>query len=185
MSGDPFEKKRLDAFLDGKLSTTSRETPKHFGGGAPDPEIDPTTGQHKSYWVLSESERAKGFVRPVRNAYRHVGTPGPVHPLRDLTDEEKERYADIGYVKCEVYPESMAPVRGRFWTQAQLDSIGKGGCGSVTTMSQSIAETYAREPHFYGSTFCSRCRTHIPVGKDGEFVWVDENGRTTKERVGT
>jgi hypothetical protein len=25
-----------------------------------------TPGQHGAYWVLSESERAKGFIRPVR-----------------------------------------------------------------------------------------------------------------------
>lgn len=35
--------------------------------------IDPETGQQKAYVVLTEEERAKGFVRPVRNAYVHVG----------------------------------------------------------------------------------------------------------------
>lgn len=34
-------------------------------------EIDPVTGQQKGYVVLCESERAKGFVRPVRRSYRH------------------------------------------------------------------------------------------------------------------
>ncbi len=28
-------------------------------------------GQHKSYLVLSEEERAKGFVRPLRRSYVH------------------------------------------------------------------------------------------------------------------
>jgi hypothetical protein len=42
---------------------------------APGP-IDPRTGMHTDYWVLSEAERAKGFVRPVRDSYRHVGPPG-------------------------------------------------------------------------------------------------------------
>ncbi len=32
-----------------------------------------TTGQHKSYIVLCPDERAKGFVRPYRDAYKHVG----------------------------------------------------------------------------------------------------------------
>ena len=45
-------------------------------------------------------------------------------------------------------------------------------CGSPTTMSSSIAETYARDPGFYGATFCIRCGTHFPVG---EFVWIDSN----------
>lgn len=35
-------------------------------------EIDPTTGMQKGYVVLSEEERAKGFVRPIRNTYKHL-----------------------------------------------------------------------------------------------------------------
>ena len=31
------------------------------------------TGQHAGYIVLCEEERQKGFVRPYRDAYRHVG----------------------------------------------------------------------------------------------------------------
>lgn len=34
-------------------------------------EIDPATGQQKGYVVLSAEERAKGFVRPVRQSYVH------------------------------------------------------------------------------------------------------------------
>ena len=37
---------------------------------APQP-VDPSTGQHKDHWILSEAERAKGFVRPVRESYQH------------------------------------------------------------------------------------------------------------------
>lgn len=54
----------------GKLATTDGNPPVHFGAPAPDPTIG-ENGQHKSYWVLSESERAKGFVRPVRSSYVH------------------------------------------------------------------------------------------------------------------
>jgi hypothetical protein len=125
--------------------------------------IDPATGQHTEYWVLSEDERARGFVRPVRRTYLHVGAR-PKHETRPLTEDEARRYEGVGYVLFEQLPE-MAPRSGRFWTQAQLDS----GCGgAATTMSQAIAETYAREPGFYGSTFCCACRGHFPVG---EFVW--------------
>lgn len=163
----------------GELATTSGETPKHFDAPAPDPAINPRTGQHGSYWVLSASERAKGFVRPVRESYKHVGPPGPLYPLRELTDEERERYGNAGYVKFEVYPESESPKTGRFWTQDDLDAIGRG-CGTVTMMCRALAETYARDPHFYGSTMCVGCRTHLPVGERGEFVWDG-----TTERVGT
>ena len=34
--------------------------------------IDPATGMQKGYVVLSEEERAKGFVRPVRRTYTHL-----------------------------------------------------------------------------------------------------------------
>jgi hypothetical protein len=80
--------------------------------------VDPVTGLQSDYVILSDEERAKGFVRPVRDAYKH------------------ER------------------------------------CGSVTTMGRKFAETYARQPDFYGATYCCSCRKHFPVGADGEFVWV-------------
>lgn len=136
-------------------------------------------GQHEAYWVLSEEDRAKGFVRPVRTSYKHVGIAGPQHPLRDLTDEERELYPSFCYVKFEDYQQSESSVVGRFWTQQQLDNIGKG-CGVVTTMGRAIAETYACEPRYYGSTFCCGCGKHLPVGEMGEFVWVD----APDERVG-
>lgn len=53
-------------------------------------------------------------------------------------------------------------------------------CGGVTTMASSIAETYARDPSFYGGTFCCHCKKHFPIGKDGEFVWDGTN-----QKVGT
>lgn len=124
------------------------------------------TEQASVYLVMSEEERAKGFVRPVRSSYVHVGTQ-PQHPLRDLTDGERELYAKFGYVKFEPYPESESPKTGRFWTQAELDHHG---CGAVTTMGRALAETYARSPSFYGATYCVGCRLHRPVS---EFRWWD------------
>lgn len=79
--------------------------------------------QAEAYLVLSDEEKAKGFVRPVRTSYVH-----------------------------EV-------------------------CGAVTRMSSSIAETYARDPKFYGATYCVNCRKHRPVS---EFVWDG-----TYEKVGS
>lgn len=46
-------------------------------------------------------------------------------------------------------------------------------CGTSTTMGQKIAETYSRNPYFYGATYCVHCMKHLPVGPDGEFVWED------------
>lgn len=72
--------------------------------------------QAAAYLVLSEEERAKGFVRPYRDTYRHVPT-----------------------------------------------------CDGVTTMGVALSETYARNPNFYGATYCVRCQRHRPVY---EFVWT-------------
>src|SRR5580658_2371250 len=47
------------------LTDGSPETPDHR-------EIDPATGMQKGYIVLSGEERAKGFVRPVRQVYTHT-----------------------------------------------------------------------------------------------------------------
>lgn len=79
-------------------------------------------GQQKDYLVLSNEERAKGFVRPVRRTYRHAR------------------------------------------------------CGGVTTMSQSIAETYARDPKFYNGTFCCNCGEHFRLILDDkpQFFWIDD-----------
>jgi len=87
-------------------------------------DIDPNTGQQKGYVVLSEEERQKGFVRPVRNKYIHLP------------------------------------------------------CGVVTRMGQALAETYARNPGFYGGTFCCACKAHLPLD---QFVWDDG----TNEMVGS
>jgi hypothetical protein len=164
-------------------------------------------GQQNKYAVLSDEERAKGFVRPVRRSYKHVGAR-PTHPVRDLSPEETARYQQFGYVQFEAYPcaaivdpdgptpacgypsdnerhvegadflhhflnANGSSVTGRFWTAAQLAS----GCGAVTTMAEAIAETYARDPGFYSGTFCVSCRTHLPVGEAGEFVWTDDGTR--------
>lgn len=94
--------------------------------------VDETGGkpQQEAYLILSDEERARGFVRPVRDAYRHLV------------------------------------------------------CGQVTTMSRQLAETYAREPSFYGATYCVTCQGHFAVGEKGEFVWYENDG-SDGPKVGT
>ena len=120
--------------------TTDRSDPR-LGHGVDEEEVP----QNEAYLILSEEERDKGFVRPVRRAYIHQfmldGSEVP-YPLVTLE--------------------------------------GVGGCGVVTTMNQAIAETYARDPKFYGATYCVGCRKHLPVGENGEFYWDGTN-----EKVGT
>lgn len=165
------------------------DTTKTTFSGLPaeEPEDSPTPrsaklpdGQHVDHWILSAEERAKGFVRPVRYSYVHVGLPDIKNTLRDLTDEEKERHKEYNYVKFEVYPENYRTgILGKYWTKAELDKVSNG-CGAETKMPQAIAETYARKPDFYGTTFCVGCCKYLPVGEHGEFVWAG-----TDERVGT
>lgn len=97
-------------------------------------KIDPQTNMQEKYLVLSETERAQGFVRPVRRTYVHET------------------------------------------------------CGASTTMGQAIAETYARDPYYYGSTYCATCQNHFPVGMNGEFVWQvprEETPLGETDKVGT
>lgn len=149
------------------MSTTTDPNDPRLGHG-PDTEPGP---QNEVYLVLSAEERAKGFVRPLRFTYDHVGIR-PTYPTRELTDAEKEMFGDT-YVCFEPYPESESPKTGRYWTQKELNS----GCGVQTTMGRDLAETWARNIHFYGATYCVSCRMHLPVR---EFVWSGTN-----ERLGT
>jgi hypothetical protein len=165
---EPFKKLTYK----GEVTTTDGKPPAEGmeAKGAPQP-VGPS-GQHGAYWVLSQEERAKGFLRPVRSSYRHVGVR-PEFPTRELTPEEQTRFQGVGYVAFEEYPkEAQRNSVGRYWTVDQLNS----GCGSVTSMGRALAETYARDPKFYGATFCAQCGKHPPVG---EFVWDG-----TEERVG-
>lgn len=151
--------------------TTDPNDPR-LGRGVDDAPI----AQHEVYLVLSEDERARGFVRPLRRSYIHVGPAGPRFATRELDAEQRSGHLDETYVAFEPYPEEMAPAIGRYWSQAQLDAVGKG-CGSETTMGLALCETYAREPHFYGATYCCSCAKHLPVA---EFTWAEDG-----QRVGT
>jgi hypothetical protein len=137
-------------------------------------------GQHVDHWTMCPTEIIKaGFKRPVRLKYQHVGIAGPQFPLRDLTAEEIERWGDR-CAKYEPYPKGhRGSALGHLWSQDDLNRVGKG-CGTVTSMPKQIAETYAANPSYYGSTFCCGCGKYLPVGRDGEFVWDGTN-----DRVGT
>jgi hypothetical protein len=166
-----------------KRCTARGKLVKDTHTGAPTDE-KLSDGQLSDHYVLCPEDRAKDYVEPVRYSYRHVGPPGPRFPLRDLTSEEDGRWngrdtaPEDRIVKYEEYPDGEHGL-GRIWTQTDLDRAGKG-CGAVTTMPQSIAETYAAQPGYYGTTFCCGCGRYLPVGRDGEFVWTG-----TDQRVGT
>lgn len=124
------------------------------------------TGQHDGYIVLCPDERAKGFVRPYRDRYKHVGRSicgrivGTEHGFRTICDDGEGHAGECGIVTRRLPSEQHHEIER---------THRLGGCGSVTTMGRALSETYARDPTFYGSTFCVRCNKHLPVA---EFVWT-------------
>lgn len=114
------------------MSYTTDSTDPELGHGV-DKEAVP---QNKKYLILSKEERAKGFVRPVRRMYIHVGIGG-----NEIDPNDMSKHGRVG-----------------------------NACGVATTMGLELCETYARDPKFYGSTYCVGCKKHLPVA---EFKWED------------
>lgn len=57
--------------MENKVTASGREPELGLDSAAPAP-IDQKTKQHRDHWVLPKSELAKGFIRPVRDRYRHL-----------------------------------------------------------------------------------------------------------------
>ncbi len=74
--------------------------------------------------------------------------------------------------------------RAKGFKRPERESYRHAECGQVTTMGRALAETYASDPFFYSGTFCATCRSHFPVGDDGEFTWVEADG-SEGPKVGT
>ena len=155
-----------------------------------DPGINKPKGegrQNESYIILSKEEREKGFIRPVRNSYKHLGRFYEYWEEMTMLDEVREESGKKYVAKVPVVKrggdKGLGVITGSsLLTQKEVDNIKatkgyRSMCGATTIMAKDIAETYARDPHFYGSTWCMSCRDHINVG---EFVWDG-----TDEKVGS
>jgi hypothetical protein len=57
--------------------------------------------------------------------------------------------------------EYVAPIRNQYVHNK---------CGVATRIGSAIAETYAKNPKMYGSTFCCGCSDYFPVA---QFKWDD------------
>lgn len=109
-----------------------------------------------------------------------------IAPKTTLTDgspvpEDRSHTQDRGDGQQKGYVILSAEERAKGFVRPVRRSYIHLKCNSTTTMGQSIAETYARDPKFYSGTFCVTCGDHFPVGPDGEFVWLD----APDEKVGT
>lgn len=89
------------------------------------------SGQNEAYIILSDDERAEGFIRPVRREYIHVGRNVAAHYKgihRMLDDAEKAQYADKKYVAVmTVLTNEDGSFRGgTYVTQEELNAYNNG-----------------------------------------------------------
>lgn len=75
---------------------------------------------------------------------------------------------DFPVPQNEVYLVLSEVVRSKGHVRPVMDSYVHVKCGVVTRMGIAIAETYAANPGFYGSTYCVGCAMHLPVD---QFEW--------------
>ncbi len=69
-------------------------------------DINPDTGQQKGYVVLSEAERQKGFVEPVRESYIHEKCGGLTRMGRSIAEtyaREPEFYSGPFCAICKAH----------------------------------------------------------------------------------
>ena len=109
--------------------------------------------------------------------YKCQCSPAPRTTLTDDTQvyPEHRRLKENG--QQEGYVVLAKEERAKGFVRPVRRSYVHTKCGTLTTMGQSLAETYARDPHFYSGTFCCGCGSHFPVGENGEFVWEDGSGK--------
>lgn len=132
---------------------------------------------------------AETCLRQFREALAGCEPPKPPEPVdrsqRELvsgkpeaTDPSYREHKENGQQRDFVL---TAEERGKGYVRPVRRSYVHQVCGTLTTMSQAIAQTYARDPHFYSGTFCVGCQAHFAVGEDGKFVWADDEN----QKVGT
>lgn len=88
-------------------------------------EIDPRTGMQKGYVVLSDEERAKGFVRPVRSSYTHSRCGAVTHMGNRLAETyaaQPDFYAGTYCVKCRAHFPVGAD--GEFFWEGTHEKVG-------------------------------------------------------------
>ena len=62
--------------------------------------------------------------------------------------------------------------RAKGFVRPYRDTYTHLRCGTSTSMSKDIAETFAADPKFYNAAYCVHCRGLYPLK---EFVWAGTN----------
>ena len=89
----------------------------------------------------------------------------------DRSHPDLKRGADETPVKqSQVYLVLSEKEIKRGFVRPLRDAYVHKECGGQTKMGLPIAETFARNPNFYGGTYCEHCEMHRPLY---EFVWDD------------
>jgi hypothetical protein len=76
--------------------------------------------------------------------------------------------------QSEVYLVLSDEELARGYVRPYRDKYRHAKCGTETRMGEKLSATYARQPSFYGATYCVACQAHFPVS---EFTWV-KDGQT-------
>ena len=87
----------------------------------------------------------------------------------DPTDPRLGRGVDTSPIpQHEVYLVLSEDERKKGFVRPFRNAYVHKKCGGETIMGNALSETYARNPNFYGATYCTGCRMHLPVA---EFYW--------------
>lgn len=95
-----------------RICTTSGEAPSTVRAAQ---RAEGNSGQHKSYLVLCEEERKKGFVRPYRDEYRHAKCGAVTTMGRSLSETYARDPSFYGSTLC-VHCNEHYPVSEFVWT---------------------------------------------------------------------
>ena len=113
---------------------------------------------------ICEKENAREYLKPIiQAAFRQLTDGSPVPEDNSHTKLRPDGQQE-GYVVLS--PEERAKGFVKPIRRTYIHTV----CGTSTTMGTALAETYARDPHFYSGTFCASCHGHFPLA---DFKWTD------------
>jgi hypothetical protein len=167
--------KAVEAVIASEWAQAAASVPQKWVTGMPGPD-EPKLGQTQQFVVFDETAQRAERNEMANEVPQNIPTSVP-SLTRGLTTDPSDPRLTHG-VDAEPVGQAAA------YLVLSEEEIAKGfvrpvrrsymhrNCGVVTTMNLRIAETYARNPKFYGATYCTGCNQHLPVE---QFVWDGTN----------